>query len=51
MRRALQAGFDSDYATALTREAEDQRTARATQDGEEGGRAFFEKRPPRFLGR
>jgi len=33
------------------REAEDQRTARATQDGEEGGRAFFEKRPPRFLGR
>ena len=51
MRRALQAGFESDYATALAREAEDQRTARATQDGEEGGRAFFEKRPPRFLGR
>ena len=51
MRRALQAGLDSDYATALIREAEDQRTARATQDGEEGGRAFFERRPPRFLGR
>ncbi|WP_322964375.1 enoyl-CoA hydratase-related protein [Sphingomonas fuzhouensis] len=51
MRRALHAGFDSDYAAALAREADDQRTARATQDGEEGGRAFFEKRPPRFLGR
>ncbi|GAA3253864.1 enoyl-CoA hydratase/isomerase family protein [Sphingomonas yabuuchiae] len=51
MRRALHAGFDSDYANALAREAEDQRSARATQDGKEGGRAFFEKRPPRFLGR
>jgi len=51
MRRALHAGFDSDYTTALAREAQDQRRARATQDGEEGGRAFFEKRPPRFLGR
>ncbi|WP_354296931.1 enoyl-CoA hydratase-related protein [Sphingomonas sp. 1185] len=51
MRRALHAGFDSDYATALAREAQDQRSARATLDGEEGGRAFFEKRPPRFLGR
>ncbi|KTT96920.1 enoyl-CoA hydratase [Sphingomonas yabuuchiae] len=51
MRRALHAGFDSNYATALAREAEDQRSARATQDGEEGGRAFFEKRPPRFQGR
>ncbi|WP_294243383.1 enoyl-CoA hydratase-related protein [uncultured Sphingomonas sp.] len=51
MRRALHAGFDSYYATALAREAEDQRSARATQDGEEGGRAFFEKRPPRFQGR
>ena len=40
MRRALHAGFDSDYATALAREADDQRAARATQDGEEGGRAF-----------
>ena len=51
MRRALHAGFESDYATALAREAEDQRSARATQDGEEGGRAFFEKRPPHFRGR
>jgi len=51
MRRALHAGFDSDYAAALAREAQDQRSARATLDGEEGGRAFFEKRPPRFLGR
>ena len=25
--------------------------ARGEQDGEEGGRAFFERRPPRFLGR
>ena len=51
MRRALHAGFDSDYASALTHEADDQRATRATHDGEEGGRAFFEKRPPRFLGR
>ncbi|MET4896769.1 enoyl-CoA hydratase-related protein [Sphingomonadaceae bacterium jetA1] len=51
MRRALHAGLEGDYATALSREAEDQRAARATQDGEEGGRAFFEKRPPRFQGR
>lgn len=51
MRRALHAGFESDYAAALAREAQDQRRARASLDGEEGGRAFFEKRPPRFLGR
>ncbi|MDR6114810.1 MULTISPECIES: enoyl-CoA hydratase-related protein [unclassified Sphingomonas] len=51
MRRALHAGFDSDYAAALAREAQDQRSACATLDGKEGSRAFFEKRPPRFLGR
>ena len=50
MRRAMGAALETDYAQAMQREAEDQRTARGSADSAEGGRAFLEKRPPAFRG-
>lgn len=50
-RRAIGAALDTDYATAMAREAEDQRTARRTADSLEGGMAFLSKRKPDFQGR
>ena len=51
MRRGLARALDSDYPATLTREAEDQRTARGSADATEGGQAFLAKRRPEFRGR
>lgn len=51
MRRAIGAALESGYVEAMTREAEDQRTARGTADSVEGGTAFLGKRKPVFQGR
>ncbi|MEP9401118.1 enoyl-CoA hydratase-related protein [Sphingomonas silueang] len=50
-RRNLTHAFDSDYPTAMAREAEAQATARATADAVEGATAFLARRSPRFEGR
>ncbi len=50
MRRNLAYALDHDYFAAMAREAEAQRTARATTDAVEGGTAFLTKRAPRFTG-
>ena len=50
MRRQLHAAMEGDYAAAMLREAENQRTARGTADSMEGGMAFLEKRKPAFRG-
>lgn len=50
MKRGLAAALESDYATALRREAENQRDAFGTADTQEGGRSFAEKRKPVFQG-
>ncbi len=50
MRRAQMAALETDYATALAREAADQREAMRSPDAMEGGRAFIEKRKPAFRG-
>lgn len=50
MRRAMTAALSTDYATALAREAADQREAMRGPDAAEGGRAFMEKRKPAFTG-
>ena len=49
-RRAINAALDSDYATALAREAADQREAMRGPDAAEGARAFMEKRKAVFTG-
>ncbi|MES2754605.1 MAG: enoyl-CoA hydratase-related protein [Pseudomonadota bacterium] len=49
-RRAINAALDSDYATALAREANDQREAMRGPDAAEGARSFLEKRKPSFSG-
>lgn len=49
-RRAINAALDSDYATALAREANDQREAMRGPDAAEGARAFLEKRKAAFSG-
>lgn len=49
-RCAINAALDSDYPTALAREAADQREAMRGPDAAEGARAFLEKRKPTFLG-
>ena len=50
MRRGIAASLDSDYAAAMLREAEDQRTAMQSSDAIEGGAAFLEKRKADFTG-
>ena len=50
MRQGLHDSCVCDYASAMRREAEHQRTARGTADSAEGGRAFLEKRTPAFRG-
>ena len=51
MRRAIARGYESDYATAMQVEAENQRTARGTADSVEGGLAFLTKRKPVLAGK
>jgi 2-(1,2-epoxy-1,2-dihydrophenyl)acetyl-CoA isomerase len=51
IRRQLHDAQDGDYATAMAREADNQRRMRGTDDAMEGGRAFLEKRTPAFRGR
>ncbi len=51
MRANLKAALDSDYATALAREADGQRTAAGSADAVEGAMAFLQKRKPVFAGR
>lgn len=50
MRRNLAAALDGDFASALHREAEAQRSAGNSADAAEGGMAFLEKRKPVFRG-
>lgn len=50
MRQGLHAALEEDYAAAMEREARNQRQARGSADAVEGGRAFLEKRAPRFTG-
>ena len=50
MRRGLHAAFESDYASAMVQEAENQRVARESADSMEGGMAFLQKRAPQFRG-
>lgn len=51
MRRNIEMALQSDYATALQREAEGQRQAGASADAMEGGMAFLQKRRAQFQGR
>jgi 2-(1,2-epoxy-1,2-dihydrophenyl)acetyl-CoA isomerase len=50
MRRQIRDAYESDYATAMLREAENQRAARGSADSIEGGMAFLQKRKPVFTG-
>jgi 2-(1,2-epoxy-1,2-dihydrophenyl)acetyl-CoA isomerase len=50
MRRGLHRAMESDYAAAMTLEAESQRAARGSADSMEGGIAFLQKRKPAFKG-
>ena len=51
MRQNLAAALDSDYATALLREAEGQRVAGSSTDAVEGATSFLMKRKAVFAGR
>ena len=51
MRRGLARALEGDYAAAMTREAEVQRSARQSADAGEGGMAVLGKRKPAFKGR
>ena len=51
MRQNLAAALDSDYATALLREAEGQRVAGSSTDAVEGATLFLMKRKAVFTGR
>jgi 2-(1,2-epoxy-1,2-dihydrophenyl)acetyl-CoA isomerase len=51
MRQGLAAALESDYAKALTMEAENQRIAGDSEDAREGGMAFLQKRKAEFRGR
>lgn len=48
---AVEAGVQSDLATAMALEATSTVTCFLTEDAREGARAFVEKRPPRYRGR
>ena len=50
MRQNIAAALDTDFATALLREAEGQRIAGNTVDAREGGVAFLQKRKAEFKG-
>ena len=50
MRRGFAHALEVDYATAMVREAENQRAARGSADSMEGGIAFLQKRKPAFRG-
>lgn len=50
IRRQLREAYESEYASAMQREAENQRVARGTADSVEGGMAFLQKRKPAFKG-
>jgi len=50
IRRGLAHALEVDYAAAMRREAENQRTARGSADSMEGGMAFLQKRKPAFRG-
>jgi 2-(1,2-epoxy-1,2-dihydrophenyl)acetyl-CoA isomerase len=50
-KRALDAAWNNDLPTQLNLERDFQREAGGTADYAEGVRAFFEKRPPVFVGR
>ena len=50
MRRQIRGGYESDYASAMLQEAENQRAARGTADSMEGGIAFLQKRKAAFRG-
>jgi 2-(1,2-epoxy-1,2-dihydrophenyl)acetyl-CoA isomerase len=50
IRQNLASALETDYASALTREAEGQRAAANTLDAAEGKKAFQEKRKPEFKG-
>ena len=50
MRRGLAEALDGDYAAALLREAENQRTAGSTADAMEGAASFLMKRKAVFRG-
>jgi 2-(1,2-epoxy-1,2-dihydrophenyl)acetyl-CoA isomerase len=51
MRQGLAEALDSDYASALQREAENQRRAGQSADAVEGATSFLAKRKPVFQGR
>lgn len=51
MRQGLAEALDGDYAAAMQREAENQRTAGSSIDAAEGGLSFLEKRKPAFQGK
>ncbi len=51
MRQGLAEALDGDYASALQREAENQRQAGDSADALEGGASFLMKRKPVFRGR
>ncbi len=50
IRRQIRGAYESDYATAMLHEAENQRRARGSGDSMEGGLAFLQKRKPVFKG-
>ncbi|WP_353203891.1 enoyl-CoA hydratase-related protein, partial [Sphingomonas sp.] len=50
MRRQIRSAYESDYASAMLHEAENQRAARGTTDSIEGGLAFLQKRKAAFRG-
>ncbi|QDZ06302.1 2-(1,2-epoxy-1,2-dihydrophenyl)acetyl-CoA isomerase [Sphingomonas panacisoli] len=50
MKRGLNHAFEAGYASAMEREAENQRAARGTSDSMEGGMAFLQKRKAAFKG-
>ena len=51
MRQNIAAALDSDYASALLREAEGQRKAGSSEDAREGAIAFLQKRKAEFKGK
>ena len=51
LRQGLAEALDSDYASALQREAENQRQAGQSADAVEGAVSFLQKRPAVFKGR